>query len=104
MRSCALPVSLQSIYGIALYDFTPQLGNIQSVLDFVVFITYMYAYLICTFLLHMPTSEGELNGIKIVPMKPTSEHVWFEHILLNVLSKGLGKSSKTYFASPYTCI
>ena len=51
LRSCALPVSLQSIYGIALYDFTPQLGNIQSVLDFVVFITYMpilYVHFLCT--------------------------------------------------------
>ena len=24
--------------------------------------------------------------------------VWFEHILLNILSKGLGTSSQTYFA------
>ena len=51
LRSRALPVSLQSIYGIALYDFTPQLGNIQSVLDFVVFIAYMpilYVQFLCT--------------------------------------------------------
>ena len=51
LRSCPLPVSLQSIYGIALYDFTPHLGNILSVLDFVVFIAYMpilYVHFLCT--------------------------------------------------------